>query len=103
MSNNLDEKQVQRIFALYDSIKKLPESRYNEGLIKAKAFFKDNKMSTRINEIEALGKLKSKYKQKCIQSLLMEGKDIYNLYKFSYVKDSDVIKYLGIDKIKNCK
>ena len=66
MSNNLNEKQIQRIFTLYDSIKKLPQSRYNEGLQKAKEFFNDNKMVTSINEIEALGKLKSKYKQQCI-------------------------------------
>jgi len=100
MSNNLDEKQVQRIFALYNSIKKLPQSRYEEGLQCAKQFFKDNEMSTRINEIEALGKLKSKYKQQCIKSLLTDNKDSYNLYKFSYVKDSDIIHFLGIDKLK---
>ena len=97
----LDEKQVQRIFALYDSIKKLPNSRYEEGLNCAKQFFRDNNISTRINEIEALGKLKSRYKQDCIKSLLTDNKDIYNLYKFSYVKDKDIIHYLGIDKIKN--
>lgn len=96
----LSEKQVQRAFALYDSIKKLPLSRLEEGKKCAEQFLEDNKMKTTINPITALGKIKSKYKQECLKSLVENKEDMYNLYKHSYIRDCDIIHYLGIDKIK---
>ena len=97
--NKLSDKQVQRLIALYESIKKLPKSRKNEGIKAAKQFFKDNKMTTTIDPVVALGKLYSKKKIENIQGLL-NGEDKWDLYKFSYVHDKDIIKYLGIDKLK---
>ena len=96
----LSQKQIWRAFALYDSVKKLPESKAKEGLKEVKQFFKDNKIKTDIDPIVALGKLKSKHKIACLKSLVEDRKDKYGLYVNGYVSNSDVIKYLGIDKLR---
>ena len=100
--NNLSNKQVQRLIALYESIKKLPKNRAKEGVKAAEKFFKDNNMKTTINPVVALGKLYSKKRIECLSGLL-KGEDKYELYKNSYIHDRDVIKYLGIDKLKKVK
>lgn len=99
----MESRQVQRLITLNKSIKKLPISRYYEGLDEAKQFLADNKIKTTINPINALQKLASKRKIDCIKSLLEKQEDKWDLYKLSLVTDKDIIHYLGIDKIKNKK
>lgn len=92
--------QVHRLFALYESIKKLPNSRYNEGLEKAKEWLEDNGYSLGKDPITSLGKIKSRYKMDALKQIVENKEDYYDLYKSSWIKDKDIIHYLGIDKIK---
>ena len=96
----MDTKQVHRLFALYESIKKLPNSRHEEGLEKAKEWLVDNNCSLGKDPIVSLGKIKSRYKIDALKQIVENKEDYYELYKSSWIKDKDIIHYLGIDKIK---
>ena len=96
----MDIKQAQRLFALYESIKKLPKSRYEEGKQAAIKFLEDNNFSLGKDPIESLGKIKSRYKIDALKQIVENKEDYYELYKSSWIKDKDIIHYLGIDKIK---
>lgn len=96
----MNDKQAQRLFALYESIKKLPKSRYEEGKQAAIKFLEDNNFSLGKDPIESLGKIKSRYKVAALKSITENKKDYFGLYKSGWIKDKDIIKYLGLDKLK---
>lgn len=93
-------KQVHRLFALSNSIKKLPKSRYNEARKLAMQFLQDNDLSCNIDPIKYLHKTCSRYKIKALKTLVDKRQDYYDLYKNLWVKDKDIIKYMKLDKIK---
>lgn len=96
----MDKNQVQRLFALYESIKKLPKSRYKDGKNAAIKFLNDNNFSLGKDPIESLSKIKSRYKINVLKSIVENKEDRYDLYKSSWIKDADIIKYLSINKLK---